>query len=78
MRTKLVDIQKRIRRHPKWGYLATMMGETTLPRATAGVNHRGLLLVNPELAGQLSSAALVDRVRDEFITAREIREVRGF
>ena len=75
---KLVDIQERIRKDPKWGYLDTMMGEPTLPRPTAGVNHRGLLLVNPELAGQLSSAVLINRVRDEFITARKIRKVRGF
>ncbi len=79
MRTKLSDIQERVREHPKWGYLATMFGETEIEQPTAGVNFQGLLLVNPELAGELSSSALVKRVREEFKVARELRDgVQGF
>lgn len=75
---RLSDVQAKIRKNKKWAFLAEMLGETTLETPTAGVNHRGVLLVNPDLAVRENSARLVARVREEFKTAQELRSVNGF
>jgi hypothetical protein len=76
---KLTDVQKKIKKSKKWGFLAEMVGETDLPQPTAGVTHQGVLLVNPNRAMALSTDVLVDRVREEFKVAAELREkISGF
>lgn len=74
---KLIDIQNRIRKSKKWGFLAEMIGETSMDMAIAGVNHQGVLLVNPSLLAE-TTADLVQMVRQEFKVAQELRAVKGF
>jgi hypothetical protein len=72
--SKLNEVKRKIRTSKRWGFLAEMLGETELAQPTAGVNHCGILLVNPELALQVSTNDLVRRVRQEFRIARELRD----
>jgi len=75
----LSDVQRKIRKDKKWGFLAEMIGETDLDLPTAGVNYRGVLLVNPRRAVLERTDVLVKRVRSEFRQAQELREgVNGF
>jgi hypothetical protein len=56
-----------------------MIGETEMDLPMAGVNHQGVLLINPNRAAELSTNDLVRNVRNEFKIAQELREgVRGF
>jgi hypothetical protein len=72
-------IKTRLRTSRKWGFLAEMLGETDLPMPMAGVTYQGVLLVNPKLAAELSTADLVKQVRNEFKVAAELRKgVHGF
>ncbi len=74
----LKKIKQTIRKSKKWGFLAEMVGETSLPGATMGVNHQGILLINPADAAKLSPENLIDRVRHEFRVAAELRKTNGF
>lgn len=66
-------------RQTKWGFLAEMLAETEEPRALMGVNHKGVLLVNPKLAGQIPTAQLGEMVREEFRLAQVLRKTaNGF
>ena len=77
---KLSDVKAKIRKSKKWGFLAEMIGETSLDMPMAGVNHQGVLMVNPQLLLQsIGTGDLVEWVRHEFRVAQELREgVRGF
>ena len=76
---RLSDVQSKIRKDNKWGFLAEMLESTDGPQALAGVSYKGVLLVNPELAVEMSTANLVQGVRNEFKVAAELRrEVPGF
>jgi len=71
---KLSDVQAKVRKSKKWGFLAAMLGETALPSPTVGVTHQGVCLVNPALALDLGTDVLVSRVRGEFKQAQELRQ----
>lgn len=77
---KLSDVKAKIRKSKKWGFLAEMIGETSLEIPMAGVNHQGVLLINPALLlAEVGTGDIVRRVRQEFKVAQELREgVRGF
>ena len=71
---KLQDIQAKIRKNPEVRFLAEMIGETDLDRVTDGINHQGMLLVNPRLAAAVSTDMLCLIVKDEFREAQEQRQ----
>jgi hypothetical protein len=71
---KLRDVQEKIRKIPELRFLAEMIGETDLDTVTAGVNHKGVLLVNPRLAADVSTDRLCMLVKNEFRVAQEIRQ----
>ncbi len=75
---KLNKVKQKIRKDKKWGFLAEMVGETAINTPVMGVDYKGVLRVNPTLALPLSTEVLVGRVRAEFKTAQELRQVRGF
>ena len=76
--SNLNTVKQKIRKS-KWGFLAEMIGETSEATAVVGVNHQGVLLVNPRLANELDDLTLIERIRHEFRTAQELRDsVRGF
>ena len=71
---RLSDVATKIRKNKQFGFLATMLGETDIEEPTAGVDWRGVLLVNPRLAFALGTDVLVNRVRQEFKQAQELRQ----
>lgn len=76
---KMSEVKAKLRKSKQWGFLAEMLGETEMDVPMAGVNHQGVLLINPSLAVELSTADLVRNVRNEFKVAAELRDnVRGF
>ena len=62
--TSLELIKQRIR-STKWGFLAEMIGETTLDSSDY-VGPDGVLLINPRQALSLPTDQLVDSVRRAF------------
>ena len=74
--TRLSDVKAKIRESAQWGFLAEMIGETNLDSdMIAGVDHRGVLLLNTKQAMVLTTNVLVAKVRHAFAEAQERRTV---
>jgi len=58
-------VKNALRKHPKWGFLAEMIGESDLPGMTMDVGEH-VLLVNVSEAIRLDPETLAERVRVEF------------
>lgn len=61
----LNDVRQKIRKSPKWAFLAEMLRETDHPAPTNGVVN-GCLLVNPRLACLVDTNVFVERARSDF------------